>query len=67
MHGNTRAWIEIQDSLFGKQHPDVNTNGLQDLSKLSDDQLDALIKKLNRGYVRAPVISIIEAKQPDES
>lgn len=67
MRGNTRAFIEIQDSLFGKQSGGVNTNwSIEELSKLSDAELDKLMQKLNRGYVRAPVISIIEARQAFE-
>jgi hypothetical protein len=62
MQGNTRAWIEIQDSLFGKQLSGVNFNiTAAELEKLSDEQLDALGKKLDRGYVKTPTISIIEA------
>src|SRR5215210_9335465 len=43
MHGNTRAWIEIQDSLFGKQTNEVNVRLSADqLKQLSDHELDAL-------------------------
>lgn len=57
MLGNTRAWAEIQDSLFGKQASGINLNVTAEmLSELSDAELDLLIKKTNRGYVKAPTI-----------
>ena len=67
IRGNTRAWIEIQDSLHGKQLPSVNFNITADeLKKLSDEELDDLMKKLDRGYTKIPQISIIEARQQFE-
>jgi len=65
--GNTNAWKEIQDSLFGKQLSGLNFNiTSEELKKLSEEELDALLKKLDRGYVKMPTISIIEARQPDD-
>ena len=67
MRGNTNAWKEIQDSLFGKQMSSVNVNiTAEQLKQLSDEQLDALIKELDRGYAKIPMISIIEFKQQFE-
>jgi hypothetical protein len=67
MHGNTNAWKEIQDSLFGKQMSSVNVNiTAEQLKQLSDEELDALIRKLDRGYSKIPQISIIEFKQQFE-
>lgn len=64
MRGNTNAWKEIQDSLFGKQLNSVNVNiTAEQLKQLSDEELDALIRKIDRGYSRVPQISIIEARQ----
>ncbi len=48
MNGNTNAWKEIQDSLFGKQS-NLNFNVNPDeLQNLTDAQLDELIAKLSR-------------------
>ena len=45
----------------------VNANvRVEELSKLSDEELDKLIQQLNRGYVKAPMISIIEVRQQFE-
>jgi hypothetical protein len=67
MHGNTNAWKEIQDSLFGKPMSAVNGNmSADELKRLSDDELDALIKKLDRGYTKVQPITIIEAKRTQE-
>jgi hypothetical protein len=67
MQGNTNAWKEIQDSLFGKQLNSVNVNiTAEQLKQLSDEELDALIRKLDRGYSKIPQISIIEFKQQFE-
>jgi hypothetical protein len=69
MHGNTRAWMEIQDSIFGKQQTDIglklNPAEMKAfLEKLSDEELDQFEKVLaSRGYNKIPMISIIEFKQ----
>lgn len=48
MKGNTRAFQEIQDSLFGKQS-NVNLNlSADELKNLTDAELDDLIAKFSR-------------------
>lgn len=47
MKGNTHAWKEIQDTLFGKQTLKVNL-GPEDLQNLTDEELDDLIAQLSR-------------------
>jgi hypothetical protein len=73
MRGNTRAWIEIQDSLFGKQASEVGlTLSRREmkmfLDKLSDKELDQLVKDnlAQRGYnkLTIPMISHIQAVNP---
>jgi hypothetical protein len=44
MEGNTRAWIEIQDSLFGKQSVNLGLTA-EDIKNLTDAELDNLIAK----------------------
>jgi len=64
IRGNTRAFIEIQDSLFGKQANGLSpTITAEELEKLSDEELDKLIQKLDRGHYKTPRISIIEVRQ----
>jgi hypothetical protein len=45
MEGNTRAWIEIQDSLFGKQKVNIDLTA-EEIRNLTDQELDDLIASI---------------------
>jgi hypothetical protein len=47
MSGNTPAWKEIQDSLFGKQTVNLNLSP-DELKSLTDKELDDLISQFSR-------------------
>lgn len=67
VRGNVPAIREILDSVYGKQTSGVNVNvSAEALQQLSDDELDALMKQVDRGYGRIPMISIIEFKRQSE-
>jgi hypothetical protein len=46
IEGNTRAWQEIQDTLFGKQTINIDLTA-EEIRNLTDEELDQIITRLH--------------------